>query len=112
MDTFFSDEKKKYLNKVITFVCKESQLKKVALYSSDKSREISKPRFILWYILHTEYKFSMPEIAQEFNRSPSTVHHGIRYVKTAGISVVIKDRFEKFKKLNDSNSNQSKKRNS
>lgn len=109
METFFSSDKKKSLNKAITFVCRETDLGKVALYSSVRKDNLSKARFVLWFILNTECGFSTPEIAKEFKKQSSTIHHGIKFTKTSGIANVLK---EKFKKFNDSNSNKSKKRNS
>lgn len=98
MDTFFSGNKKKSLEKAIHFVCEESNLKKESVYSNSRGGELSKVRFVLWFILYTECYFSTPEIAKEFGKQSSTIHHGIKFVKSSGIEKDVVSKFRRFVK--------------
>lgn len=105
MDPFFSTSKQDSLNIVLLFVSKEYKIPLLSVYSKKRSSDVSKARFVLWYILHKEFRFSTPELAKEFKKQPSSIHHGIKFVDKKGIGREIIKQFYDRKQTKTSKKN-------
>lgn len=85
MNIFLSEEKQQSIHTIEAFLEKELKISKKDLYSKVRSSTLSKARFVAWYGLYYQHGLSGPEIAEQFNKSPSAIHYGIQYAKTKGL---------------------------
>jgi chromosomal replication initiation ATPase DnaA len=95
MNSFFKKDKENILSKALEFVRSETKISISDLYSVSRNRDIANSRFVVWYILHTEFGFSIPLLAREFKKSPSTVSHGLGFVKKEGVGKDVVSKFFK-----------------
>ena len=65
--------KKLIIEVVCDVVCTEYGIDVNRVFSEDRHKKVSDARVLIVYILHKDLKFSIPFLAQEFERSTSWV---------------------------------------
>lgn len=66
-------KKKLIIEQVCDVVCTKYGIDINRVFSEDRHKDVSDARIIIVYILHKDFKLSIPFLAEEFNRSTSWV---------------------------------------
>lgn len=90
MSVFITKREKEIAFKVGEFVCMQYQINIQDLISKSRSQHFAKPRFIVWHILHSNYKMSFSVIGRLYKRDHSSVMNGIKRVEILGLKNEIK----------------------
>lgn len=88
INPILSDEEKKYLDSILSIICKHFKEKKILVKSPLRKQSVVKSRHFFAYIVYTDMnkKMSMPKLAAYFKHKDHTsVLHSINKIKK-GIS--------------------------
>lgn len=84
------------IEKLVNFACEYFGIKESELYSHMTNDKYSIARYVIWYELHVNQKFTIRKIREEFFRKDDTIYKGIAKMKCLLKNKIYRDMYDKF----------------